>query len=95
MFFCMIASFVPVPTGDLHAHWREWGWDPEKQERLLGELGDLAVQMPWTGVQRERWEQRYSARPALMQAINTDLQAVRMVDPDSPAYFVTRQILAD
>lgn len=82
---------VPVPAaGKAGSIWKK-DWDRDKLELMLDLLGDLAVRMPWGTEQSNIWKDRYSVNSAVVQ----DVEAARQVDPDEPAYYVTREILKD
>lgn len=82
---------VPVPkAGHRDEEWRSV-WNVRKLQPLLDLMGDLVIQMPWGAEERDDGLRRYGTA----RAVTRDMQAIRHVDPDAPAYQVTRAVLAD
>jgi hypothetical protein len=82
---------IPVPEQG-HRD-KEWStcWRASALMPLVDVLDDLAVPMPWGEAQAAQAVDRHGA--AL--AVERDVAATKQVDPDAPAYFVTRAMLAD
>jgi hypothetical protein len=96
---------VPVPTGEDRERWEQQGREPQKLETLLGILGgDLARAVPWGGVHRAAFEERWRAsreaeseqRFAMANAVQFDDGIIRAAlehgVPENPMH-VTRLIL--
>lgn len=68
---------VPVPSPHEPAEWDRWkdeGWDPARQRKLLSILGPLATQVPWNQMRRTSWADSYlKARPAMGSLLSTSL----------------------
>jgi hypothetical protein len=100
---------VPVPTNDDFSRWdKKEHWDPARQRRLLDTLKDgnsrLVQEVPWSPSHRNNWEKQMTEasdthaidRRAATEAAAgdvRDIQNIRKVDPDRPAYSITRRYL--
>lgn len=55
---------LPVPPADEPREWGRWRderWNPDRQQRMLEVLGELAVPVEWTAERRARWGNEYAA----------------------------------
>jgi hypothetical protein len=92
-----------LPEGDSEATWpREW--ELAKQKSLLGDLGDLAIAIPWDKSHRDTWQKRFDdqrseerrqARAEAAKAVASDVADARDPQNKDLSYNVTRIILQD
>src|SRR5262249_34330772 len=52
-----------LPEGSPETEWPA-EWDLPKQRTLLGDLGDLAIPIPWTKERRDQWQTRFDDKGA-------------------------------
>ncbi len=96
---------IPKPPEDDKEQWNDWvksKWDPERLKRTIGELGDLAVAVPWTQANRERWREAYTPLAQRARAIRDigegarfDAINIRQAPEDQPSRYLTRSVLVD
>ena len=80
------------------------GWELPKQRKILEQLGDLAIPIPWTRERRKQWQVRFDAysaqerrqaRGELLGAITEETAEIRSRATDEEAYYQTRLVLSD
>jgi hypothetical protein len=95
---------VPKPPDGDRERWKKWvneGWRPEQLQRVIGELGELAIAVPWTQQHEDRWRKAVDAAGGaeslmrLGQAAASDVARLMGAPQDRPSSQVTRQVLAD
>lgn len=74
---------IPVPPSDSPEQSRVWEkhWQPERQQRLLAILGEIAYRVPWSEALRAEWHQRWSAATAAADMQNVAMAARAQVFP--------------
>ncbi|MGA9670210.1 MAG: hypothetical protein WBQ94_13440 [Terracidiphilus sp.] len=78
----------PVPVTDQQwARWEREGWEPGRQEELMGKLGDLAHQTRWDAQDQLKWAEQYES---LKQEVASIVEEARQ----ELSYEVTRMVLA-
>lgn len=79
-------------------------WNLQRQKDLLEELGELAIEVPWTEQYQSQWQKRFDAEKASERAlarseiagwVRSDVSAARAAADDNHPYWVTRMVLAD
>jgi hypothetical protein len=89
-----------MPDGDDEAFWPD-AWNLPKQRALLGDLGELAIPIPWDKHRRLQWKSLYdndtATRQGLARAkeaslVEQDVLAARS-QSDDDEYRITRQLL--
>ena len=95
-----------VPTLPEDQPVEEWPerWDLQRQRTMLGDLGDLAVAVPWNRERREKWQKRFDdekpgtrldARAQINTTIEQDVASARNPANRDLSYRVTRDLLQD
>ena len=96
-----------LPGGDSEEDWPA-EWQLARQRKLLDQLGDLVIPVPWTNTLRTEWRNRYDKeggvargreRAHLASAAGRDARRARdpanaKVDEDH-SYHITREVLRD
>src|SRR4051794_35765125 len=88
---------VPIAAGeDERDRWRRLHRDPDRQERLLDIMGDLALRVPWSLQRHQQWAERYggstrqtagveaAVRDDLAHAVEFDVSNVVMARRNAP-----------
>jgi hypothetical protein len=97
---------IPTPPAGDKQQWQDWAdenWQPERLKRTLGELGELAVPIPWTQNLRARWSDAYDSmmlappdeRLRVGQDAALDVKNIKGAPEDQPSRYVTRKVLAE
>jgi hypothetical protein len=63
---------VPVPPADEPSEWERWeenSWEPTRQRELLAALGPLVKRVPWNGLRRGSWNDRYLTTRSSMSGV--------------------------
>lgn len=70
---------IPTPMDWDRARWTKNGWEPERLDDRLKQLGDIAIRAEWDQDVQEDWKQRFEALRKDVQDINSDLEMSRRV----------------
>jgi hypothetical protein len=95
-----------IPTLPEDAPETDWPpeWNLKKQKALLGDLGELAIPIPWDKDRRDAWQKRFDdtrveerrlSRASATTTIKCDATAARNWNSDEQAFWCTRQLLRD
>lgn len=98
MYDKLVIPVVPENDQAVRSRWRKRGWLPDDQDRYLETLidtnRDLVWAVPWDLRKNENFKSRFQvATGVAFDAHN--LVTTREVNPDRPAFHVTRLILED
>ena len=75
----------PVISGEgERTRWRGENWDPDLQEVLIEELGDLAVKAAWDEARRQRYQDLRRARKEIAEDAFQTTRMVLAMDRDLP-----------
>ena len=78
----------PVPSIDFEkARWEREGWQPKRQEEIIGALGDLAVSTHWNEQDQLEWANLY-------EKLRFDAAEIVKEARQDLSYEVTRMVLA-
>ena len=94
----LLIPVVPENDQKVRSRWRKRGWCPEDQEKYIEVLTNtntnLVWAVPWDLQKNENFKSRFEAARGI--AFDThNLSTHREVNPNLPAYHVTRLILED
>jgi hypothetical protein len=92
-----------LPEGSPEGEWPpQWGLS--RQKTLLGDLGELAIPIPWDAQRREEWQKRFDdangvqrriAHAQQADAVTRDVASARQQDVVADGYNITRRLLQD
>ena len=78
----------PVPTSDFDkTRWEKQGWQPQKQAKLVDDLGDLAVSADWSSQDQLKWADLY-------KRLQFDTEEIVKEAGNELSYQATRMVLA-
>ena len=102
----LLYDLLVIPTMPKSEDEAEWpaSWGLAKQKALLGDLGDLAIPIPWDKGRRETWQKRFDdaqrmehglARGEVTAIVAADVAIARDPQYEDLPYKITRQLLQD
>jgi hypothetical protein len=82
----------PFPARDFERkRWEDEGWQPERLDRLIQMLGDLAISANWTAQDQLKWELKWDD---LCRRLQFDAEQIVNEARQDLAYYATRMVLA-
>jgi hypothetical protein len=94
----LVIPVVPENDDEVRSRWQERGWQPDDQDKYVETLTDtnrdLVWTVPWDLQKNENFQSRFQVATGVAYDAH-NLVTTREVDPDRPAFHVTRMILED